>query len=111
MYWKRRQVKAALNRWSCKSYALDGCMYGQISQAARTKGSPLRKPWTIASSHTHVPTQGTDTRLTEEYTPQLATAIHDCWRIYCADPGSATTNNTNTTTSPPVQHVGSRQMT
>ena len=97
MYWRCRQVKTALNRWSCKSYALDGCMYGLVSQAARTKGTPLRKPWTIAStcptfhrlqracdgSHTHVPTQGVDTRLTEGYTPELAEKIHDCWRVYC----------------------------
>ena len=98
MYWRRQQVKAAVNRWSCRTYALDGCMYGLVSRAMHTAGTPLKKPWMIATtcptfqrlcrtcdgSHAHTPTQGSDTRLTEGYTPQLATAIHDCWRMYCS---------------------------
>ena len=98
MYWRRRKVKTALRRWRCQAHALDGCMYGLTSQAARTLGIPLRKPWTIATTcptfhrlrrtcdgtHAHAPTQGRDTRLTEGYTPELARSIHDCWRAHCA---------------------------
>ena len=97
MYWRRRQVKAALRSWSCEQHKLDGCMYGLVSQAARRAGQPLKKPWTIASTcptfhrlcracdgrHTHVPTQGVDTRLTEGYTPELAEQVHECWRSHC----------------------------
>ena len=72
-------------------------MYGLTSQATRTAGIPLKKPWTIATTrdsfhrlcrtcngqHEHVPTQGPDTKLTENYTPELAAQIHACWREQC----------------------------
>jgi len=102
MYWRDKDVKAALRRWGCMQHHLDGCMYGLTSQAASTSGKLLRKPWTIASNadgfmkirrpcdhkHEHAKTQGVDTKLTEGYTPALADAIHHCWYI-SVGPGSA----------------------
>ena len=71
----------------------DGCMFGLRSQAAATRGTLLRKPWSIAStadltgicrlcdrSHAHAKTQGSDTKLTEGYTEDLVDQIHACWR-------------------------------
>ena len=93
-YWRDRSVKSRLKRWGCKQHHLDGCMYGLVSQQPATRGTPLRKPWTIASTasrfedigrrcdgqHAHVRTQGRDTKLTESYTDALADGIHACWR-------------------------------
>ena len=72
-------------------------MYGLVSHQHATAGTPLRKPWTIAStrdefkglhfpcdgSHEHVRTQGSDTQAAEEYTDSLADAIHSCWMRAC----------------------------
>ena len=96
-YWRRRQVRTALKRWGCQPYKFDGCMFGLVSQQARCAGVPLKKPWTIASNcatfhrlcrkcdgtHQHVPTQGSDTRLTEGYTHDMVATIHQCWREQC----------------------------
>ena len=95
MYWRDRNIKAALRKWGYEQHHLDGCMYGLVSQAAATKGQRLRKPWTIApnadgfrhvrkpcdKSHEHVKTQGVDTKRTEGYTDALADAIHHSWDL------------------------------
>ena len=97
-YWRENKVKAFLARLDMRMYHLDGCMYDLRSQAPKTRGILLRKPWTIASdceefqrlcracSHApseHVKTQGTDTVLTESYTDDLAHGIHECWGNAC----------------------------
>ena len=98
-YWRRSQVKRALKRWRCMHTKLDGCVYGLVSTQATTRGTPLRKPWTIAHScdafsglgltcdgtHRHVRTQGADTSITEGYTDSLADAIHSAWYCACRD--------------------------
>ena len=98
-YWRDRAVKAALRKWGCEMHHFDGCMYGLQSQAAATRGKPLRKPWTIASNaggfthirrscdrtHQHVKTQGVDTKPTEGYTDALADRVHLCWSISVRD--------------------------
>ena len=100
-YWRRSQVKRALKRWRCVHTKLDGCMYGLVSVQATTRGTPLKKPWTIAStcdsfsglgllcdgSHRHVRTQGADTTVTEGYTDALADAVHSVWCRACRDRG------------------------
>ena len=72
-------------------------MYGLVSIQTKTKGRPLRKPWTIASTsnefsglrrtcdgtHDHVKTAGADTKQTEGYTDALADEIHCCWTRQC----------------------------
>ena len=94
-YWRHRKVQSSLRRWGCIPYHLDGCMYGLTSQAAGTRGIPLRKSWTIASNaaefehvsrtcdgnHSNARIQGSDTRMTEGYTPGLADRIHYCWSL------------------------------
>ena len=98
-YWRRPEVKACLIKWGCSPVHFDGCMYGLVSQQARTQGQPLRKPWTIASTtdafqrlrrkcngaHSHARIEGSDTRITESYTDDLADAVHDCWAHHCND--------------------------
>ena len=93
MYWRHRKVQSSLRRWGCISHHLDGCMYGLVSDAAGTRGLPLRKSWTISSNadgfkhialqcdrtHEHVRIQGSDTKRTESYTPALADRVHYCW--------------------------------
>ena len=94
-YWRHRKVQSSLRRWGCIPYHIDGCMYGLTSQVPGTRGIPLRKPWIISSnaeefrhvtlacdgSHGHTRIQGSDTRMTEGYTPGLADRIHHCWRL------------------------------
>ena len=96
LYWRNRSVRADLTKWGCVPYHFDGCMYGLVSQSAGTRGVPLRKSWTICSNadgfkhvaracdhaHVHARIQGTDTKMTECYTPELADRIHYCW--YCS---------------------------
>ena len=103
MYWRHQRVKSALRRWGTIPHPFDGCMYGLVSQAARSRGVPLRKPWTVAStcdefirlrrtcdkSHAHVATAGSDTRRTESYTALLVDEIHSCWLSHCSSPGVA----------------------
>ena len=103
-YWRRAQVKRSLKKWGCMHTKLDGCMFGLVSVQSATRGTPLRKPWTIAStcdefksigitcdgSHRHVRTQGADTSVTEGYTDSLADAIHSVWFRACRDRGQHT---------------------
>ena len=94
MYWRDNRVKRAMARWGLEVYDLDGCRYGLVSQATATRGKLLRKPWRIASdcdefwrlafkcnhpAHAHCKTAGSDTKLTESYTDELADGIHMCW--------------------------------
>ena len=95
MYWRDRDVKAALRRWGCTQHNFDGSAYDLRSQATASRGKLLRKPWTIASNadgfhavrrkcdgtHEHTATQGTDTKFSEGYTDALADRFHHCWRI------------------------------
>ena len=66
------------------STSFDGCSLGWLSIARKTFGTPLKKPLTLASTdeeilphltpyrccggHKHAPTQGIDTRHSQEYT-------------------------------------------
>ena len=95
MYWRLRKVKAFLKKHGMKCYKFDGCMYNLRSEASKTHGKFLQKPWIIASNcpefaymerrcnHTreqHAKTAGSDTRRTEGYTDEMADEIHGCWR-------------------------------
>ena len=66
----------------------DGCMLGVVSR----KGSPILKPWRVATtmktlaesftgyrcdgSHEHVVCRGVDAKLSENYTPRFAAIAH-----------------------------------
>ena len=49
-YWKRQCVMDFLARYSFESVDLDGCMVGLTDGA----GTPVKKPWRIASTSMHV---------------------------------------------------------
>ena len=97
-----------------RAYKLDGCMYGLRSVAPSTQGKLLKKPWTIASNcpsfsrlcrlcdhdrtvDPHVPTQGRDTKRGEDYTPEMALAIHAAWETHNQVDDQT---NTNSSTQP-----------
>ena len=113
-YWHKRSVKTFMREYGIQEHHLDGCAFGLVSHAPRTMGMPIRKPWTIvsympsfASLHRgcpHTPDQhakcaGTDTRLTEGYTDELATAIHHAWHAHVSTPTTHTCAYTNTTST------------
>ena len=89
-----------LERYGMVRVHLHGCMYGLVSEAPKTRGVPIKKPWTFATkspylqyllprlcdgSHAHTPCQGTDTRKTEGYTGDLVAAIHRAWALQVFD--------------------------
>ena len=82
------------------SCSLHGCRYGLVSQNGSTRGRPIVKPWKIASTcpdmllgldlrcasdslrpclktgALHVPCQGRDSQLSEEYTDRFVSIVH-----------------------------------
>ena len=115
-YWHKRSVQAFMREFGIQAHHLDGCAYGLTSLAPRTMGMPIRKPWTFASdmpsfaslrrSCPHTPEQhtkcaGVDTRLTEGYTDELATAIHCAWHAHVtATTHAAVLTRATTSTAP-----------
>ena len=92
-YWREVKVKSFLKRSAMQTYAFDGCMYGLRSQRPRAEGKLLRKPWCIAATSDafqrlcrkcchdpkqHAKVEGSDTKLTESYTDELAHGIISC---------------------------------
>ena len=72
----------------------DGCMYGLVSCRPGCVGMKLKQPWTVVTnsveipkvlnvvcdkSHYHVHVMAQDTKKTEEYTNDIADAIHTAW--------------------------------
>ena len=83
-----------MKRFGLQQYRVDGCMYNLRSEAPKTHGLRLYKPWVIASNvdefrfmqrkcnhdrDDHVRIAGRDTKLTEGYTDELVDEIHGCW--------------------------------
>ena len=86
-------------------------MYGLVSKAPKTEGMAIKKPWTLATncpyiiymlpkfcdgSHQHTRCEGTDTKLTEEYTDEMVAQIHRAWALqvfddadYCQNTGGS----------------------
>ena len=89
LYWQWPQVRKFLQEEGFSHRRIDGCALGL---ASRRTGLPILKPWKIASnserflqgfdgyrcdgSHHHTPCEGSDTKLTEGYTPLMAQVIH-----------------------------------
>lgn len=87
-----------LHNYGMKMYDFDGCAVGLKSST----GLPIRKPWTVATSHEelgnrlsqfrcqcttkHQPGRGEDLKRTEEYTFRMTDAIH---RVLRAHPAAA----------------------
>ena len=90
-YWKFPRVKALCLSAKLQTVCFDGCAFGVKSVAPSTKGLPIKKPWRVDTDMPelletlnrkcscvipHTPCAGSDTRLTESYTDDMAAAIH-----------------------------------
>ena len=92
-YWKRKKVKALLLLLGLQRIEIHGCMLGLTA----SDGLPIKKPWYIATNcsellsmlkgkvckghhERHTPCQGSETKRTEQYTPELARIVHDAFR-------------------------------
>ena len=90
-YWKFPRVKALCLNAKLQTVCFDGCAFGVKSVAPSTKGLPIKKPWRVDTDMPelletlnrkcscvilHTPCAGSDTRLTESYTDDMAAAIH-----------------------------------
>ena len=99
-----------MHEFGIEAFHLDGCAYGLTSQVQRPFGTPIRKPWTIASdlpafatlrrTCPHAPAQhtkcaGADTSLTAGYTDELATAIHAVWSSHVTPATTHPMSNTS----------------
>ena len=49
-YWSYREVKRLMARHSFVTSDFDGCQYGLVSKAPKTRGKPIKKPWRLAST-------------------------------------------------------------
>ena len=98
-YWHRDRVKRAMQHFNLELYDFDGCMYGIKSILPKTSGTPIRKPWRIATncpiigkafsvkcdgSHSHTPCEGGDTKQTENYSRRFADRFHRAFKESCA---------------------------
>ena len=96
-------MRSFIKRHNLTEIQFDGCMYGLVSQMAKTSGMPIRKPWTIATTmkemgllgrkcnHTsgeHAPCAGADTKATEGYTDELAIQLHKAVAEWCNAKGA-----------------------
>ena len=98
-YWHYNRVRRALDRFGLSMYDFDGCMYGIKSILPKTRGTPIRKPWRIATNSpiigqafsqkcdgfhpAHAPCAGGDTRQTEGYSRRMADKFHRAFKLHC----------------------------
>jgi len=109
-YWHHDRVKRAIQNFGLQIYDFDGCMYGIKSTLPLTKGTPIRKPWRIATncpiigaafsikcdgSHPHTPCQGGDTKQTEDYSRRFADRFHRAFRASCSGKFGGDTSSPN----------------
>ena len=100
-YWKFPRVKALCLSAKLETVCFDGCAFGVKSVAPSTKRLPIKKPWRVDTDMPellvtlnrqcscvtpHTPCAGSDTRLEESYTDDMAAAIHDGFRNFCKRP-------------------------
>ena len=100
LYWKRPSVKAFVRKYGLAPCTLNGCMYELHSAKPGSKDKLLPKPWTIMtnfpvvfnahcqrkcnhSPEEHTPTDGIDTKRTENYTPAMVNRLHCAWMAQC----------------------------
>ncbi len=97
-YWHLDKVERAIEKFDLQIYDFDGCMYGIKSILPKSQGTPIRKPWRIATncpiigaafstkcdgSHLHTPCEGGHTRQTENYSRRSADSFHRAFRSRC----------------------------
>ena len=106
-HWTNSNVVRFLEKYGFKIADFDGCMYGLVASHGKGAGLPIKKPWRAAylnssigefphlkcgGSHGHSPCSGRNTSDTEQYTPMVAKAVHQCFsrdarqnRMNCSD--------------------------
>ena len=98
-YWHCDKVQRALSRFQLELYDFDGCMYGIKSILPKSVGTPIRKPWRIATNNPdigdafskkcdgshprHAICEGGDTKQTENYSRKFADTFHRAFRESC----------------------------
>lgn len=95
-YWREPCVVNFLRKHDFKRTHFDGCMYGMVAVHGPESGTPIRKPWAVESlnsclpeylnkvcdgKHKHTPCAGRNTRITEGYTPEIVSLVHDAFRV------------------------------
>ena len=103
-YWKLPMVKRFLGQHGLEMHYFDGCATG----LADSKGDPIRKAWTVATSLNplgrelsqfrctcrveHAQGRGESLRRTESYTFQMTDAIHRAFKKSCASESNGKTS-------------------
>ena len=98
-YWRERKVLELINRLGLEDVLVDGCALGVVSQHGADAGSPILKPWGIATScqelrddfrefrcpgHPwHAPCAGRDTEATGFYTDPFVEVVHRAYKRHC----------------------------
>ena len=90
-YWRAPDVAACMSEHHFSSSCISACMVGLRSVSTKTRGELLSKRWRVMcnssaiastlhlvcnSTHKHVRLQGSDTQLSENYTPLFAEHVH-----------------------------------
>ena len=89
----------ALSKFDMELYDFDGCMYGIKSILPKSLGTPIRKPWRLATNNPdiglafsrkcdgshprHAICEGGDTKQTENYSRRFADTFHRAFRESC----------------------------
>eukprot|EP00972_Heterocapsa_arctica_P114555 16442982-Heterocapsa_arctica.AAC.1 len=88
--WKHREVVTFVYTYDFE-FAEFGCKYGLVANSGPDQGKPINKPWKVAfnkdsisdclnrkcdCSHTHAACSGQNAKGTEDYTPEIARAVH-----------------------------------
>ena len=94
-YWKLKKVRDLLRDCGCDIARIRGCAVGFVDDV----GTPIAKPWHVATNDTHLWTaleskrhcpggarhavhaecQGKYARASESYTPSMVRLIHNAW--------------------------------
>ena len=96
-YWKEKCVAQFMSKRSTYDAYVDGCMVGLVATRASHQGKMMRKPWRIMTNRSqfaealtltcvhnradHVAVEGSDTKLTENYTEQFVSRVLDAWFV------------------------------
>ena len=101
-YWQREEVWSHMTEMAYEFVDFHGCMFGLKSIARSTKDWPIKKPWSVATDcpslrqaldrkckggywhidpdtgkkHPHASCSGVNTKMLEDYTDEVARAIH-----------------------------------
>ena len=103
LYWKRRDVRALIQRFDLKIVKFHGCALNLRSIKKNKKGQLVMKPWKIATdcdeiiekfstklctrNHEHAHCRGTEAKGSEDYSYDYVSCLHDAFRKHVNKPG------------------------